>query len=89
MTEVETKMVWVGDLDKAEFLFAAVEGEDSAVYMELLINDPHPMSEEAAPQGGLRFHVKGDDLREVRAIVDGLLARLGAAEAEFDSVSHA
>ena len=40
-------------------------------------------------EAGLRFHVKGNDLREVRAIVDGLLARLGEAEAKFDSVSRA
>ena len=81
MAVVETEMVWVGDLDKAEFLLAAVEGEDS-VEMELVIG-----CDEA--EAGLRFHVKGNDLREVRTIVDGLLARLGAAEAEFDSVSRA
>ena len=81
MTEVETEMAWVGDLDKAEFLLAAVEGDDS-VEIELVIG-----CDEA--EAGLQFHVKGDDLREVRAIVDGLLARLGAAEAEFDSVSRA
>ena len=81
MTEVETEMAWVGDLDKAEFLLAAVEGDDS-VEIELVIG-----CDEA--EAGLRFYVKGDDLREVRAIVDGLLARLGAAEAEFDSVSRA
>ena len=81
MTEVETEMAWVGDLDKAEFLLAAVEGDDS-VEIELVIGCDEG-------EAGLRFHVKGDDLREVRAIVDGLLARLGAAEAEFDSVSHA
>ena len=55
MTEVETEMVWVGDLDKAEFLLAAVEGEDSAE-IELVIG-----CDEA--EAGLRFHVKGDDLR--------------------------
>ena len=81
MTEVETEMAWVGDLDKAEFLLAAVEGDD-LVEIELVIG-----CDEA--EAGLLFHVKGDDLREVRAIVDGLLARLGEAEAEFDSVSRA
>ena len=81
MTEVETEMAWVGDLDKAEFLLAAVEGDDS-VEIALVIG-----CDEA--EARLRFHVKGYDLREVRAIVDGLLARLGEAEAEFDSVSRA
>jgi len=81
MTEVETEMAWVGDLDKAEFLLAAVEGDD-LVEIELVIG-----CDEA--EAGLLFHVKGDDLREVRAIVDGLRARLGEAEAEFDSVSRA
>ena len=74
-------MVWVGGVDKAELVRAAVGGEDSAE-VEWGIG-----CDEA--EAGLRLHVKGDDVREVRAIVDGLLARLGAAEAEFDSVSHA
>ncbi len=81
MTEVETEMVWVGDLAKAEALLAAIEGEDSAE-IELVIGCDEG-------EAGLRILVAGDDLREVRAIVDGLLARLGAAEAEYDSVSHA
>ena len=30
MVEVETEMVWVGDLAKAEALLSAIEGHDSA-----------------------------------------------------------
>lgn len=77
MTEVETEMVWVGDLAKAEALLEAVEGNESAE-IELQIGCDEG-------EAGLRILVTGDDLREVRAIVDDLLARLGAAEAEYDS----
>jgi len=81
MTEVETEMVWVGDLAKAEALLAAVEGAESAE-IELQIGCDEG-------EAGIRILVTGDDLREVRAIVDDLLARLSAAEAEYDSRSDA
>ncbi len=81
MTEVETEMVWVGDLAKAEALLAAVEGTDSAE-IELQIGCDEG-------EAGLRIVVKGDDLRVVREIVDDLLARLSAAESEYDSSASA
>ena len=30
MVEVETEMLWIGDLAKAEALLAAIDGDDSA-----------------------------------------------------------
>ena len=77
MVEVETEMVWVGDMAKAEFLLSAIESHDSA--------DVELVTECDGGQAGLRIIVKGDDLREVRAQVDSLLAELASAEAEYDS----
>ena len=78
MVEVETEMVWVGDLAKAETLLSAIEGHDSA--------DIELVTECDGEQAGLRILVnKGNDLREVREQVDSLLAALASAEAKFDS----
>jgi hypothetical protein len=77
MVEVETEMVWTGNMAKAEALLSAIEGQDFAE-IELVTNCE-------GGQAGLRILVKGDDLREVREQVDSLLALLASAEAEFDS----
>ena len=77
MVEVETEIVWVGDLVKAETLLSAIDGHDSAV-IELV-------TECDGEQAGLRILVKGNDLREVREQVDSLLAALASAEAKYDS----
>ena len=77
MVEVETEMVWVGDLAKAETLLSAIEGHDSA--------DIELVTECDGEQAGLRILVKGNDLREVREQVDSLLAALASAEAKYDS----
>ena len=77
MVEVETEMVWTGDMVKAEALLSAIEGQDFA--------DIELVTECDGGQAGLRIFVKGDDLREVREQVDSLLASLASAEAEFDS----
>ena len=77
MVEVETEMVWVGDLAKAETLLSAIEGYDSA--------DIELVTECDGGQAGLRILVKGNDLREVREQVDSLLAALASAEAKYDS----
>ena len=77
MVEVETEMVWVGDLAKAETLLSAIEGQDSA--------ENELDTESHGEQARLRIHVKGNDLREVRDQVDSLLAALASAEAKFDS----
>ena len=77
MVEVETEMVWVGDLAKAETLLSVIEGYDSA--------DIELVTECDGEQAGLRILVKGNDLREVREQVDSLLAALASAEAGYDS----
>ena len=77
MVEVETEMVWVGDLAKAEALLSAIEGHDSA--------DIELVMECDGEQAGIRIIVKGNDLREVREQVDSLLAALASAEAGYDS----
>ncbi len=77
MVEVETEMLWIGDLAKAEALLAAIDGDDSA---EIKL-----VTEGDGGETGLRILVKGDDLREVRAQVDTLLAALSSAEAKYDS----
>ena len=77
MVEVETEMVWVGDLAKAETLLSAIEGYDLA--------DIELVTECDGEQAGLRILVKGNDLREVREQVDSLLAALASAEARYDS----
>ena len=77
MVEVETEMVWTGDMVKAEALLSAIEGQDFA--------DIELVTECDAGQAGLRIFVKGDDLREVREQVDSLLALLASAEAEYES----
>ena len=77
MVEVETEMVWTGDMVKAEALLSAIDGQDFAV-IELV-------TECDGVQAGLRILVKGDDLREVREQVDSLLTLLASAEAEYDS----
>ena len=77
MVEVETEMVWVGDLAKAETLLSAIKGHDLA--------DIELVTECDGEQAGLRILVKGNDLREVREQVDSLLAALASAEAKYDS----
>ena len=77
MVEVETEMVWVGDLAKAEALLSAIEGHDSA--------DIELVTECDEEQAGIRIIVTGNDLREVREQVDSLLAALASAEAGYDS----
>ena len=77
MVEVETEMVWTGDMVKAEALLSAIDSQDFAV-IELV-------TECDGGQAGLRILVKGDDLREVREQVDSLLTLLASAEAEYDS----
>ena len=77
MVEVETEMVWTGDMVKAETLLSAIDGHDFA--------DVELVTECDGGQAGLRILVKGDDLREVREQVDSLLALLASAEAEYDS----
>ena len=77
MVEVETEMVWVGELAIADTLLSAIEGHDSA--------DIELVTECDGEQAGLRILVKGNDLREVREQVDSLLAALASAEAKFDS----
>ena len=77
MVEVETEMVWTGDMVKAEALLYAIDGHDFA--------DVELVTECDGGQAGLRILVKGDDLREVRQQVDSLLALLASAEAEYDS----
>ena len=77
MVEVETEIVWVGDLVKAETLLSAIESHDSA--------DIELVTECDGEQAGLRILVKGNDLREVRERVDSLLAALASAEAKYDS----
>ena len=77
MVEVETEMVWVGDLTKAEALLSAIEGHDSA--------DIELVTECDGEQAGIRILVKGNDLRDVREQVDSLLAALASAEAGYDS----
>ena len=77
MVEVETEMVWTGDMAKAEALLSAIDGHDFA--------DVELVTECDGGQAGLRILVKGDDLREVREQVDSLLALLASAEAEYDS----
>ena len=77
MVEVETEMVWTGDMVKAEALLSAIEGQDFA--------DIELVTECDGGKAGLRVLVKGDDLREVRQQVDSLLALLTSAEAEYDS----
>ena len=77
MVEVETEMVWVGDLAKAETLLSAIEGLD--------LTDVELITECDGEQAGLRILVKGNDLREVREQVDYLLAALASAEAKYDS----
>ena len=77
MVEVETEMVWVGDLAKAETLLCAIEDHDLA--------DIELVTECDGEQAGLRILVKGNDLREVREQVDSLLAALACAEAKYDS----
>ena len=47
MVEVETEMVWVGDLAKAEALLSAIEGHDSAD-IELVLSLIH-ISEPTRP----------------------------------------
>ena len=77
MVEVETEMVWTGNMVKAEALLSAIDGYDFA--------DIELVTECDGGQVGLRILVKGDDLREVRQQVDSLLALLASAEAEYDS----
>lgn len=77
MVEVETEMVWTGDMVKAEVLLSAIEGQDFA--------DIELVTECEGEQAGLRIQVNGDDLREVREKVDSLLALLASAEAEYYS----
>ena len=77
MVEVETEMVWTGDMVKTEALLSAIEGQDFA--------DIELVSECDGGRAGLRIFVKGDDLRQVREQVDSLLALLASAEAEYDS----
>ena len=77
MVEVETEMVWTGDMVKAEALLSAIQGQDFA--------DIELVTECDGGQAGLRIFVKGDDLREVREQVDSLLALLASAEAEYES----
>ena len=77
MVEVETEMVWTGDMVKAESLLSVIEGQDFAD-IELVTNCE-------GGQAGLRILVKGDELRQVREMVDSLLALLASAEAEYDS----
>ncbi|NDF33802.1 MAG: hypothetical protein EB157_04485 [Euryarchaeota archaeon] len=77
MVEVETEMVWTGNKVKAEALLSAIQGQDFA--------DIELVTECDGGQAGLRILVNGDDLREVRKLVDSLLALLASAEAEYDS----
>ena len=77
MVEVETEMVWTGNMVKAEALLSAIDGHDFA--------DIELVTECDEGQAGLRILVKGDDLREVREQVDSLLVLLASAEAEYDS----
>ena len=77
MVEVETEMVWTGDMVKAEVLLSAIEGQNFA--------DIELVTECDGEQAGLRIQVDGDDLREVREKVDSLLALLASAEAEYYS----
>ena len=77
MVEVETEMVWTGDMVKAEVLLSAIEGQNFA--------DIELVTECDGEQAGLRIQVNGDDLREVREKVDSLLTLLASAEAEYDS----
>ena len=77
MIEVETEMVWTGDMVKAEALLSIIEGQDFA--------DIELVTECDGGQAGLRIFVKGVDLRQVREQVDSLLALLASAEAEYDS----
>ena len=77
MVEVETEMVWTGDMVKAEALLSAIKDQDFA--------DIELVTECDGGQAGLRIFVKGDDLREVREQMDSLLALLASAEADFDS----
>jgi len=77
MVEVETEMVWTGDMVKAEALLSAIQGQDFA--------DIELVTECDGGQAGLRIFVKGDDLREVREQMDSLLALLASAEAEYDA----
>ena len=57
MVEVETEMVWTGDMVKAEVLLSAIEGQDFA--------DIELATDCEGEQAGLRIQVNGDDLREV------------------------
>ena len=77
MVEVETEMIWTGDMVKAEALLSAIEDKVFAE-IELVTNCE-------GGQAGLRILVKGDELRQVREMVDSLLALLASAEAEYDS----
>ncbi len=77
MVEVETEMFWTGDMAKAEALLSAIEDKVFAE-IELVTNCE-------GGQAGLRILVKGDELRQVREMVDSLLALLASAEAEYDS----
>ena len=77
MVEVETEMFWTGAMAKAEALLSAIEDKVFAE-IELVTNCE-------GGQAGLRILVKGDELRQVREMVDSLLALLASAEAEYDS----
>ena len=62
---------------KAEASLFAIEGQDFA--------DIELVTDCDGGQAGLRILVKGEDLTQVRGMVDSLLALLASAEAEYDS----
>ena len=62
---------------KAEVSLFAIERQDFA--------DIELVTDCDGGQEGLRILVKGEDLTQVRGMVDSLLALLASAEAEYDS----
>jgi len=80
VSEVETEIVWTGELRRAEILLAAISPDDPDTFDASIVANPDGTAE-------LRIIVKGESLASVRATVDDLLACLGAAESSLDVLS--
>ena len=80
MSEVETEIVWTGELRRAEILLAAISPDDPDTFDALIVVNSDGTAD-------LRFTVKGARFASVCATVDHLLACLGAAESSLDVLS--
>ena len=78
MAEVETSIVWMGELGSGEALLAAISPDDPEDFSVELSKDGN--------QAHLTIVVSSEGLGRSRASVDDILACLAAAESGLDSL---